>query len=75
MVIVRFMLGVSLCLNSDPARCSVSLVSWTRCGPASIVASWILRGRVDGSAGVVIEPAVEPVAAAADTIVACRSST
>ena len=65
---MRLMLLTMLCLNSFPARHSVSMVGWTCCSSASMVASWVLRGRMDGSPGVVVEPAVEPVAAAADAI-------
>ena len=72
---MRFMLLVMLCLNWDPPRRSVSMVSRTCPTSASMVASWILRERMDGSAGVVVEPAVEPVAAAADAILAVSSWT
>ena len=69
-VVMRLLLLSILCLKSDPARRSFSMVSWTCCSSASMVASLVLRGRMDGSAGVVVEPAVEPVAAAADAMVA-----
>ena len=74
-VVMRLMLLSILRLNSDPARRSFSMVSWTCCSSASMVASLVLRGRMDGSAGVVVEPAVEPVAAAADAMVALSWST
>ena len=74
-VFMRLMLLSILCLNSDLARRSFSMVSWTCCSSASMVASLVLRGRMDGSAGVVVEPAAEPVAAAADAMVALSSST
>ena len=74
-VVMRLMLLSILCLNTDPARRSFSMASWTCCSSASMVASLVLRGRMDGSAGVVVEPAVEPVAAAADAMVALSWST
>ena len=40
---MRLMLLSILCLNSDPARRSFSMVSWTCCSSASIVASLVLR--------------------------------
>ena len=60
-VVMRLMLLSILCLNSDPACRSISMVIWTSCRSASMVASLVLRGRMDGSA---------PVAAVADAMVA-----
>ena len=74
-VVMRLMLLIMLCLNSDPARRSASKVSCSCRSSASMVASWTSRGRMDGSAGVVVEPGVEPVAVAADAVVALSSKT
>ena len=71
---MRLMLLVRLCMNPDPTRSFASMVSWTRRSSVSTAASWILRGPMDGSAGVLVEPAVEPVASAADAVVAVSSS-
>ena len=67
---MKVMLSGMFCLNSDPLRRSVSMVGWTRCPSASIVASWMLRGQMDDFAVVVVEPAVGPVMAAAGSLAA-----
>ena len=72
---MRLILLSMLCRNSERACRSLSMVSWTCCSSASMVASLVLRGRMDGPAGVVVEPAVEPVAAVADAMVALSWST
>ena len=69
-VVMRLMLFSMLCRNSDLPRRSFIMVRWTCCSSASMVASLVLRGRMDGSTGVVVEPAVEPVAAVAEAMVA-----
>ena len=72
-LVTRLALLFMLCLDSDPARRSVSFVSWIRLAAASMAASWSSSGRIVETVGVLVERSAQPNAAPADIIVALRS--